>query len=110
MMMTTHEDLTLADGRTASLTRNQDWTTNATKRHVAGDLLVVVDNQTGSQIEAVIYNEEGRQKVGALKRIILWQGTENPALDATSSDGFEIVEIRFKQAEELLAIYGLFKH
>lgn len=108
--MTTDNELTLEDGRIASLTRNQDWTTNAENRHVAGDLLVVIDNQTGDRIEAVIHDEDGKRKVGTLKRVVVWERVENPALDAASSDGVEIVEVRSNRAEELLAIYDRFRH
>jgi hypothetical protein len=107
--MARYEELAVEDGRVASLTRDQTWTTHADKRHIAGDLLVVSDNSTGSRVEAVVYEQDGKRKFGILRRVIVWEGTGNPAVDATSSDAVEIPDALPNQAEELARVYGRFK-
>lgn len=107
--MSSYEELTIEDGRIATLTRDQTWTTHTARLHIAGDLLVLADNSTGSQIDAVVYERDGKRKIGILKQVIVWEGTKNPALDPTSYDAFEIPEASADEAKELGAVYERFR-
>jgi len=107
--MKADDELKLDDGRVATLLRNQTWITNAAKRHIAGDLMVVVDKSTGSQIDAVIYEEGGKRRVGILKHVVVWTDTKNPALNATSYNAFEIPDVSPDQSKKLIGIYERFK-
>lgn len=107
--MSRHEELTIEDGRVATLTRNQTWTTHAAQVQIVGDLLVVADDRTGSQVDAIVYNQNGKRKIGILKQVVVWERTKNPALDPTSFDAFEIPDALPDQAEELWSVYERFQ-
>ena len=103
------EELTIGEGRFATLTCEQAWTTHAAGRRIVGDLLVVVDNTTGSEIDAVIYDDDGKRKVGILRQRVVWVVSKNPAVDSTSSIAFEIPDARPDQEKEILGVYERFR-
>ena len=107
--MTLCEDLIIEEGRVATLTCDQTWTTYADARQIAGDLLVVVDTRTGEQINAVVYDEDGKRKIGILRQRMVWDVPANPAVDATSSLAFEIPDALPGLAKEIAGVYKRFK-
>ena len=107
--MSSCEELTIEYGRIATLTRDQTWTTHTAKLQIAGDLLVIAEHSTGSQIDAVVYERDGERKIGILKQVVVWEGTKNPALNPTSSDACEIPDASPDHAQELWAVYERFK-